>query len=104
DGRGAPGTDTLNDNPDSRHTPGDTTPPDGIIDSPGVQSLVFTQIETVNVPNPPFLDLSSDGKADLVWRNTRTGDVAVWLMDGVAVTQGPVVASGVPLEWIIVGM
>ncbi|PYR45191.1 MAG: hypothetical protein DMF89_25715 [Acidobacteria bacterium] len=104
DGGGAPGTDTLNYNADSRPISGDTTPPDGSIDSPGVQSLIFTQIETVNVPNPPFLDLSGDGKADLVWRNARTGDVAVWLMDGVAVTQGPVVASGVPLEWIIVSM
>ena len=31
---------------------GDTTPPDGNIDSPGVQSFLFAQIETVNIVNP----------------------------------------------------
>jgi len=27
-------------------------------------------------------DLDGDGKADLVWRNNHSGDVAEWLMDG----------------------
>ncbi|PYR33605.1 MAG: hypothetical protein DMF90_20200 [Acidobacteria bacterium] len=49
-------------------------------------------------------DVDGDGKADLIWRHTQTGDVAVWLMDGAAVKQAPVVASGVPLAWQIVGM
>ncbi len=48
-------------------------------------------------------DLDGDGKADLVWRHSQTGDVAVWLMDGATVKKGPVVASGVPLAWQIVG-
>jgi len=43
-------------------------------------------------------DVNGDGKADLVWRHMQTGDVAVWLMDGAMVTQGPVVAT-VPLQW-----
>ena len=46
-------------------------------------------------------DLDGDGKADLVWRGMQTGDVAVWLMNGVTVKQAPVVAAGVPLTWQI---
>ena len=46
-------------------------------------------------------DLDGDRKADLVWRHTQAGDVAVWLMDGVTVKSGPVVSPGVPLEWEI---
>ncbi|PYR35369.1 MAG: hypothetical protein DMF90_13885 [Acidobacteria bacterium] len=33
-------------------------------------------------------DLDGDGKADLVWRHAQTGDVAVWLMNGVTVKTG----------------
>jgi hypothetical protein len=46
-------------------------------------------------------DLDGDGKADLVWRHTATGYVAGWLMNGVTVKQGPVIAGGVPLSWQI---
>jgi hypothetical protein len=49
---GGAGTDTLIYNAESRPISGDTTPPDGVIDSPGVQSVTFTQIETVNITNP----------------------------------------------------
>jgi hypothetical protein len=38
-------------------------------------------------------DLNSDAKPDLIWRNTSTGDIAAWLMDGVTFN----VANGV---WI----
>jgi hypothetical protein len=44
--------DTLNYNAESRPVSGDATPPDGVIDSPGVQSFIFGQIETVNIVNP----------------------------------------------------
>jgi len=43
------------------------------------------------------VDINGDGKADLVWRDTSTGDVGVWLMDGVK----EVIASSVSLEWKI---
>jgi hypothetical protein len=45
---GGAGNDTLSYNAEGRAVSGDATPPDGVIDSPGVQSLTFTQIETVN--------------------------------------------------------
>ncbi|HEY4300177.1 MAG TPA: hypothetical protein VGM73_04850, partial [Candidatus Didemnitutus sp.] len=31
------------------------------------------------------IDFNSDGKADLLWTNTTTGDRAIWFMDGTAV-------------------
>jgi hypothetical protein len=46
-------------------------------------------------------DLDGDGKADLVWRDSQTGDVSVWLMNGTTVKQTSVVAA-VPLSWQIV--
>src|SRR5262249_58394574 len=47
-------------------------------------------------------DLDSDGKADLVWRNAQTGDLAAWLMNGAVTKQGFGIAA-VPLAWQIVG-
>jgi len=46
-------------------------------------------------------DVNGDGKADLVWRQTQSGDVAVWLMDGVKVIGSAIVSPGVPLAWQI---
>ena len=46
-------------------------------------------------------DLDGDGKADLVYRNTSTGDVAASLMDGLAVSESGFIAGSVPLEWEI---
>jgi FG-GAP-like repeat len=46
-------------------------------------------------------DVDGDGRADIVWRHTQTGDVAVWLMNGATVVRSAVVASSVPLAWRI---
>ncbi len=49
----------------------------------------------------PGGDVNGDGKGDLLWRHTQTGDVALWLMNGAAITQAPIVAFGLPLAWQI---
>jgi len=47
-------------------------------------------------------DVNGDGTADIILRNTSTGDVAVWLGNGVnPPTTTGVIADGVPLEWEI---
>src|SRR5439155_8937775 len=80
---------------------GITTGPDG--------NLWFTEIYgnkigRIRVPGPVPGDVEGDGKADLVWRQTQTGDVAVWLMTNVAAgKRSAVVSGGVPLAWHIVG-
>lgn len=33
-------------------------------------------------------DLNGDGKDDLFWRNTATGETAAWLMDGTTLVGG----------------
>jgi FG-GAP-like repeat len=46
-------------------------------------------------------DFNGDGKSDIAWRDS-SGDLAVWLMNGAAVSSSPGVGS-VPTVWSIVG-
>ena len=46
-------------------------------------------------------DVNGDGKADLVWRETNTGDVGAWLMNGLSTPTTGVIAGAVPLVWEI---
>ena len=51
------------------------------------------------VPNPP--DFDGDGNQDLLWRNTYTGQVGIWLMNGSTATAAVVIGSP-PLSWVII--
>jgi hypothetical protein len=44
-------------------------------------------------------DVDGDGNTDIIWRQTQTGDVVVWLMAGAAVKQVSVAAFGVSMAW-----
>ena len=56
---GTTGTDTLNYDSLSVPVTGNLTPPDGSIESAGLQPVVFTQIEAVNLVNPfPMMTIS----------------------------------------------
>ncbi|MBF0538010.1 MAG: VCBS repeat-containing protein [Nitrospirae bacterium] len=46
-------------------------------------------------------DFNGDGKSDILWQNSSTGDVAVWLMDGTAKTSTAFAAKAVPNNWKI---
>jgi hypothetical protein len=46
---GGAGTDTLTYEAEGRTTSGDSTPPDGSIESPGVKPVAFAAIETVTI-------------------------------------------------------
>ena len=50
--RGGLGADVLNYDAEFRVVSGDTTPPDGLIVSPGTQSTPFLHTETINVTSP----------------------------------------------------
>jgi hypothetical protein len=52
---------------------------------------------------PTVFDLNGDGKADLIFRNTGSGVVAIWLMNGTAIASTGFPA-GVPAEWQIAGV
>jgi hypothetical protein len=49
-------------------------------------------------------DFNGDGKADLVWRNTSTGDTILWLMDGTNIIAGSGYLGSVPPPWQIAGV
>jgi hypothetical protein len=53
----------------------------------------------VTIANPP--DFKGDGKQDLLWRNTATGEVSVWLMNGSTATAQVRIGS-LPLSWMII--
>ncbi len=48
-------------------------------------------------------DLDGNGTSDLLWRNTRTGSTAIWLLNGATIgsTGFP---GGVPLAWQVAGI
>jgi hypothetical protein len=48
-------------------------------------------------------DFEANGKSDIVWRNTSSGAVAVWLMNGTTIAFSGF-PGGVPLEWQIAGV
>jgi hypothetical protein len=45
------------------------------------------------------IDVNGDGKADLVWHHTTTGQVTVWLMNGAQILQAVEVAQVGDLGW-----
>ena len=49
-------------------------------------------------------DLNGDGKADLVWWNIQTGAVVGWLMHGLALQEGAIIAPAIDRHWGIVGV
>ena len=54
--------------------------------------------------NHHFGDLDGDGQDDIVWRNTSTGTVSGWLMNGLAIaSSGPIAAVG-DAGWTIRGV
>jgi len=46
-------------------------------------------------------DFNGDGKSDILWRNTGTGNIAIWLMNGGAVTQST--GFGIPSSFSVIG-
>ena len=48
-------------------------------------------------------DFDGDGKSDVLWRNTATGDVAIWYMDGMTIrASSGFVTSLTDLNWTAV--
>ena len=80
-------------------------------DIAGAQDLYGPPGSSSPVPaNPvilPFIsysgDFNADGKQDILWRNTGTGEVRIWYMNGSSVLSNGGVAT-VALNWNIVGI
>jgi len=48
-------------------------------------------------------DFNNDGKSDILWRNTSTGDNAIWFMNGGTVSSSSAITSIPDQSWKIVG-
>ncbi len=53
----------------------------------------------LTIPNPP--DFDGDGNQDFLWRNTSTGQVGIWLMNGSAVKAIGTLGAQ-PSSWVII--
>jgi exo-beta-1,3-glucanase (GH17 family) len=51
----------------------------------------------------PF-DFNGDGRSDILWRNTDTGDVYLWEINALMVTNQGYLFQGLPLVWQVVGI
>ncbi|WP_447962493.1 FG-GAP-like repeat-containing protein [Nitrospira sp. Ecomares 2.1] len=67
-------------------------------------SDVFVQERGASVKrNPVSTDLDGNGTTDLLWRNTKTGSTAIWLLNGDTIGSAGF-PGGVPLAWKIAGI
>ena len=85
----------------------------GIITSKavGASSLHRLKVTTKSLPTMPdtnwvpalVADMDGDGRPDIVWRNTVTGENSVWIMSGTQVTQTVAIEPRTDLNWQIGG-
>lgn len=67
-----------------------------------VISTAFLTTTTTSWQIADFADFNNDGKADVVWRNSVTGENAIWLIDGTTVIGAQFVATIPDLNWQII--
>src|SRR5690349_18943927 len=73
---------------------------------------VYSQLPPPPPPPPvspaffshPLADVDGDGKTDIVWRNTTTGDVGVWLMNGITIAGAAGIAQVSDFGWQVAGL
>ena len=78
-------------------------------DIAGAQDLYGAPGSSYPIPTSPVIlpfisysgDFNADGKEDILWRNTQTGEVRIWYMNGSSILSNDSVAT-VGLDWNIV--
>ena len=63
-----------------------------------------SQLGAATLPNRIAYDFDGNGISDLLWRDTQTGDLAIWLMDGTARPGKTFVFPRVDPSWQIAGV
>jgi subtilisin family serine protease len=63
----------------------------------------FTNATAVPVPNYAIWDVNADGKQDILWRNSSTGDIYTWTMNGITEIGGVDMGIVSDQTWQIVG-
>lgn len=70
----------------------------------GTFSIVGNALHfTVSAAPPPTHDFNSDLKADILWRDTTGGLVALWLMNGLTIDANLLITT-VPTTWSVAGV
>jgi hypothetical protein len=72
----------------------------------GAQIVSSAVINTVAVPDWKVVgtgDTNGDGRADILWRNTRTGTNVLYLMNGAQVVSSAVINTVAVPDWKVVG-
>ncbi|KJU87493.1 protein containing DUF1566 [Candidatus Magnetobacterium bavaricum] len=66
-----------------------------------IAGKTFTVTQGAPSDNVSFTkyDFDGDGKGDVLWRNSTTGDLYIWLMNGALIKGGDFVAKGIPDIW-----
>ena len=86
----------------------------GLESGPSNQVSFIPELNTTSLPDSPTFpvltnfisysgDFNGDGKQDILWRNTQTGEVRIWYMDGAAIGANDYVDT-VSLDWKIVAI
>jgi hypothetical protein len=75
----------------------------GNVSAPSEEVSIDIPAPGTNPNSPKNQDLNGDGTTDLVWHNTTTGEVAVWLLNGAGIAASAFL-GGVPAEWALKGM
>src|SRR5204862_247376 len=72
----------------------------------GCRNWSGTRGKWVVGPNPVITsgDFNGDGKPDIVWHSSSTGEIAVWLMDGTGKSSYATVGYVSDRNWSIVGI
>jgi kumamolisin len=79
--------------------------------TPNVAALIQALVPAYSTPAAPDItafpsysgDFNGDGKQDILWRNTQTGEVDIWFMSGASIASQALVGT-VGLEWKIAGI
>jgi FG-GAP-like repeat len=69
-----------------------------------LNSTSLCQLGAATLPNRIAYDFDGNGISDLLWRDTQTGDLAIWLMDGTARASKTFVFPRVDPSWQIAGV
>ena len=64
-------------------------------------SASLSHLQAATLPNPTAHDFDGNGISDLLWRETQTGELAIWLMDSAGRVSKPLVFSRVDTVWQI---
>jgi len=78
---------------------------------PSVAAMIQALAPSDPVPTAPVItnfisysgDFNGDGRQDILWRNTQTGEVRIWYMNGATIVSDDHVAN-IGLDWKIAGI